>query len=90
MSDTTDANGDPARRLAERFAVKEAVMKALGRFFDEGVYLRDIEVFFPEEKKAVVKLSPTVEQRLERCRTLVSYSETERHVVATAFITGEE
>lgn len=39
-----DATADPAVHYATRFAAKEAVVKALGTGFAEGVGLRDIEV----------------------------------------------
>lgn len=39
-----DATADPAVHYATRFAAKEAVVKALGTGFAEGVGMRDIEV----------------------------------------------
>ena len=47
---------DPVPRVAGRFAVKEAVMKALGTGWSRGVRWRDIEVARHPGGKPVVKL----------------------------------
>jgi len=47
---------DPVPRVAGRFAVKEAVMKALGTGWSRGVRWRDIEVVRHPSGKPVVKL----------------------------------
>ena len=47
---------DPVPRVAGRFAVKEAVMKALGTGWSRGVRWRDIEVARHPSGKPVVKL----------------------------------
>lgn len=47
---------DPTPRIAGRFAVKEAVMKALGTGWSEGVRWRDIEVTRASSGKPEVHL----------------------------------
>jgi len=47
---------DPVPRLAGRFAVKEAVMKALGTGWSSGVRWRDIEVKRHPSGKPIVEL----------------------------------
>jgi len=47
---------DPVPRIAGRFAAKEAVMKALGTGWSDGVRWRDIEVARHPSGKPVVKL----------------------------------
>lgn len=41
---TADEGGDRTERLASRFAVKEAVLKALGTGWGDGVAFTDVEV----------------------------------------------
>ncbi len=47
----------PERRFAARFAAKEAVMKALGRGWFQGMPFREIEVTRAEEGRPGVQLS---------------------------------
>lgn len=41
---SADENGDRTERLASRFAVKEAVLKALGTGWGDGIAFTDVEV----------------------------------------------
>lgn len=41
---TADGGGDRAEKLASRFAVKEAVLKALGKGWGDGIAFTDVEV----------------------------------------------
>ena len=49
-------SGNPAERLAGRFAVKEAVMKALGTGKSQGILWRDVETVRGNFGKPVVHL----------------------------------
>ena len=49
-------SGNPAERLAGRFAVKEAVMKALGTGKSQGILWRDVETVRGPMGKPVVHL----------------------------------
>ena len=52
-----DAKANPAAHYALRFAAKEAVVKALGTGFAEGIWVRDIEVERMRSGRPAVKLS---------------------------------
>ncbi|NUP98869.1 MAG: holo-ACP synthase [Armatimonadetes bacterium] len=54
---TLAAGGDPAARLAGRFAAKEAVMKALGTGWGEGVNFTQIEIVNDSRGAPQVRLS---------------------------------
>ena len=57
--------GQPAVFLAKRFAVKEAVAKALGTGFRQGVSWRDISLHHTELGQPEVRLSGAAQRRLE-------------------------
>ena len=63
-----DLNEDKISRfLAKRFAAKEALSKAIGTGFIEGMYLKDITVFHNELGKPYFKLEgETLEKLLEK------------------------
>lgn len=48
---------DPVRFLAMRFAAKEAIVKAMGTGFRQGMWLRDVGVYQEPSGKPVVELS---------------------------------
>lgn len=52
-----DKTGNPAAHYATRFAAKEAVVKALGTGFADGIWVRDIEVVRDKKGKPSVVLS---------------------------------
>lgn len=55
--DYCNSKANPATHFALRFAAKEAVVKALGTGFSEGIWVRDIEVERSKSGKPLVKLS---------------------------------
>ncbi len=75
--------------LAGRFAAKEAVMKALGRFFDRDVALRDIEISAVAGRPTII-LGRYLRESLTGKRILISIAHTERYALAAAVITDEE
>ena len=52
-----DKKANPATHYALRFAAKEAVVKALGTGFSDGIWVHDIEVERMKSGKPLVKLS---------------------------------
>ena len=56
----------PAHFIAKRFAVKEALLKAVGTGFRDGVSFNDIEVEHDEYGKPVLKCYRGVQKLLEK------------------------
>lgn len=86
----TDHPLEPELFLAGRFAAKEAVLKALGAFFDRGVALRDIEIQNRPSGRPYVKLPPPLAAALTGRRILISISCSGRQALATAMIVDED
>jgi len=83
---------DPARHFAARFAAKEAVMKALGTGWSQGVAFKDIVVDHPEAGPPEVRLSGASAERFAELggqRILLSLSHEQTCAVATALIEGD-
>ena len=56
---------NPAERLAGRYAVKEAVLKALGTGLRDGINMNDIETINDDLGKPVVSLSGKAKEKAE-------------------------
>jgi holo-[acyl-carrier protein] synthase len=56
---------DPIRFLAMRFAAKEAIVKAMGTGFRQGVWLRDVGMVQERSGKPVPIFSPRIRARLD-------------------------
>ena len=54
--DYCDSSANPATHYALRFAAKEAVVKALGTGFSDGIWINDIEVIRAKGGRPTVKL----------------------------------
>jgi holo-[acyl-carrier protein] synthase len=76
------------KKAAGRFAAKEAVMKALGQFFDSGVFLRDIEIL-DRGGTVTVRLPQRLHADLRGNSIVVSISEEETIALAMAMILNE-
>lgn len=77
----------PNSFLAKRFAVKEAVAKAIGTGFSQGVSWTDISLDHNELGRPIVKLQGKARQRLEELggsEALVSLSDEAGFVIAYA------
>jgi holo-[acyl-carrier protein] synthase len=74
---------EPALHLAGRFAAKEAVVKALGVGFAQGLSWRDIEIRNDSKGKPIVFLSPFATELFGDLNILLSISHC--HHYATAF-----
>jgi holo-[acyl-carrier protein] synthase len=78
------------RFLAKRFAAKEAVAKALGTGFRNGLRLRDVRVAHNELGQPELRFTPQATETLQRqgiARCFVSISD--EHDYATAFVVLE-
>jgi holo-[acyl-carrier protein] synthase len=75
-------HSQPARHLAGRFAAKEAVVKALGSGFRDGISFLDIEVVNDEQGKPHVRFSP----KLQHYTVLLSISHCKQYATATAIL----
>ncbi len=77
---------NPTHHFAARFAVKEAVAKALSTGWAEGFRWKDVEVENNAAGKPSVVLYGRVRELLKDSRVLVSISHSENVVVAFAVI----
>jgi len=84
----TASPGDLISEIAGRFAAKEAVMKALGQFFDSGVFLRDIEIL-NGDGKVTVRLPQRLHSGLRGKTIMISISEHKTIALAMAMISDE-
>jgi len=80
---------DVTAYLAGRFAAKEAVMKALGAFFDSGVHLRDIEILNDKQGRPCVCLPEHLQTTLQGKTILLSISHSRNSAVAMAIVTSK-
>ena len=84
-----DKRASPATHYALRFAAKEAVVKALGTGFSEGIGVRDIEVERAKNGKPLAKLSGRAleiarEQGVREMSISLSYTHTDAVACAMA------
>ena len=77
---------NPTHHIAARFAVKEAVAKALATGWSGGFRWKDVEVKNDPTGKPSVVLYGHLKELLKKSRVLVSISHSESVVVATAVI----
>jgi len=77
---------NPSQHLAGRFAVKEAVAKAMATGWSGGFRWKDVEVSNDAYGKPSVVLSGSVRTMLEGCRVHITISHAETVVVAAAVI----
>ena len=84
-----DSTASPATHYALRFAAKEAVVKALGTGFAEGIWVHDIEVERNKKGRPLVKLSGRAlevarEQGVRELQLSLSYTRTDAVACALA------
>ena len=86
----SQAKGNPSRRFAMLFAAKEAVSKALGTGFHQGVAPRDIEtIHLPSGKPAVTLYGGARRAAEKQGVTAVHVSLTDDDGIAMAFVVAE-
>ena len=87
-----DGTASPATHYALRFAAKEAVVKALGTGFSQGIGVRDIEVERVKGGRPIAKLTGRALEVAERqgvCDLSISLSYTHTDAVACAMAVTE-
>ena len=83
----------PYQHLAARFAVKEAVLKALGSGFTRDVLWTDIEVKNEKSGRPRVKLSGSIKKIKARLRVqniIISISHTYSHALAGVILVSKQ
>lgn len=75
---------ESARHFAGRFAAKEAIVKALGTGFREGITWQDIEIVNDSQGKPIVRLSESVNKIFNDPEILLSISHCHAYAMATA------
>ncbi len=91
-SDYARSRGAPAQHLAGRFAVKEAVLKALKTGWSEGILWREVEVRRGPSGEPSVDLTGAAARRAEKmgiARIHISLSHTAEHAIAHAIAETE-
>ncbi len=81
---------DPSRFLARRFAVKEAVVKALGLGFTGGAYARSIQIKHDAHGRPLAVLPANLPASHRRCKALLSITDERDYAVAQAIVLSEE
>jgi holo-[acyl-carrier protein] synthase len=87
--ESTQENASTVQSLAARFAVKEAIVKAFGEGFEDGVPWTDMEISNEVSGRPVVKLlgyMRELQQERQVDRVLVSLSHTSKHALASALL----
>ncbi len=77
---------EPHRHFAGRFAAKEAVVKALGTGFRNGIGFLDVEILNDPNGKPYVNPSPRLEEFMKGMELLVSISHSEHYAAAVAVV----
>lgn len=80
---------DPSRFLAKRFAIKEAVLKALGTGLRGGIRWHDISVLHDDLGKPLLALSGEAGRRLGSRRCHLSVSDEQDYALAFVIIESE-
>jgi holo-[acyl-carrier protein] synthase len=75
--------------MAGKFAAKEAVMKSLGVFFEDGVTVKDIEILRRPDGMPHVRLPEHLRRRLPGRSIMISISHEKHYAAAVAIITDE-
>lgn len=79
-----DKRADKIAYLAGRFAAKEAVLKALGVVFSNGVFLNDIEITNLPDGRPYVTLAGRLAQKLANRNIHISITHSHQTAAAVA------
>jgi len=79
-------HSDPAQRLAARWAAKEAVLKALGTGYSNGIKWTDIEIIDNERSRPTVQISGKAVEYLDNMKVHISISHLKDTATALAVI----
>lgn len=80
---------DPALSFAGRFAVKEAVFKAIGTGFAEGVKWTSVEVVNDRRGQPQVRLGRGILNHIGHKKIVISLSHTKDYAVASALLISD-
>jgi holo-[acyl-carrier protein] synthase len=80
---------NPASSFAGRFAVKEAVFKAIGTGFAEGVKWTSVEVVNDRRGQPTVRLGRGIVNHIGRKKIVISLSHTREYAVASAVLISD-
>lgn len=81
---------NPMLSFAGRFAVKEAVFKAVGTGFAEGVKWKSVEIVNDQKGQPRVRLGKAIRDHIGDKEILISLSHTKEHSVAVAIMLGNK
>jgi holo-[acyl-carrier protein] synthase len=81
---------NPMLSFAGRFAVKEAVFKAIGTGFADGVKWKSVEVVNDRKGRPQVRLGKAIRDHTGDRDILISLSHTKEHAIATAILVGDK
>jgi len=81
---------NPMLSFAGRFAVKEAVFKAVGTGFAEGVKWKSVEIVNDQKGQPRVRLGKAIRDHIGDKDILISLSHTKDHSVAVAIMLGNK
>ncbi len=80
---------NPALSFAGRFAVKEAVFKAIGTGFAEGVKWTSVEVVNDRKGQPQVRLGRAIRNHIGDKKIVISLSHTSEYAVASALLVSD-
>jgi holo-[acyl-carrier protein] synthase len=80
---------NPSLSFAGRFAVKEAVFKAIGTGFAEGVKWKSVEVVNDRRGRPQVRLGRAIRNHTGNKKILISLSHTHNYAVASAILVSD-
>ncbi len=80
---------NPMLSYAGRFAVKEAVFKAVGTGFSKGVKWKSVEVVNDSRGQPQVRLGKAIKDHIGDKRILISLSHTKDYAIGTAILIGD-
>jgi holo-[acyl-carrier protein] synthase len=76
----------PEQSYAARFAVKEAVLKAVGTGLSEGIKWTSVEVVNTAMGQPTVRLGERVQKIIGKKKIIISMSHTREHALASAIL----
>lgn len=80
----------PEQSFAARFAAKEAVLKAIGTGYNNGIKWTSIEIVNDERGQPAIRLGQKIQDVIGQKKIVISMSHTHEHAVATAIMLTEK
>jgi holo-[acyl-carrier protein] synthase len=76
----------PEQSLAARFAVKEAILKAIGTGLSQGISWTSMEIANDKTGSPSVKLGKSIKDKIGDKKILISMSHTKEYAIAQAIL----